>query len=135
VGSLVWLYSQTWSNDHLSTITSTVLRSHIGLLLHKWPLNNDHLPTTATILGSEEWSLCTDLTAFSRAKNISFDVENLVYFYAVVGFSKFIVFPFFCFFFMLMLHSMNNEICEFSCWPLPLPFSPVFQAKLPFGLF
>jgi len=39
---------------------------HIGLLLHNnyyiTTLNNDHLSTTATILGSEGWSLKTGLT-------------------------------------------------------------------------
>ncbi len=34
----------------------------IDLLEHKWPLNNDHLSTTATIFGSQRWSLNTGLT-------------------------------------------------------------------------
>ncbi len=34
------------------------------LLLHKWPLNNDHLSTTATIFGSRGWLLYTGLTVF-----------------------------------------------------------------------
>ncbi len=32
---------------------------------HKWPLNNDHLSTTATIFGSRGWSLYTELTVCS----------------------------------------------------------------------
>ncbi len=41
-----------------------ILRSAQELLLHGRPLNNDHLPTTATILASQGWSLYTNLTAF-----------------------------------------------------------------------
>ncbi len=48
-------YSQSWANDlllpncnHLS-ITTTILRSHWELLLHNWPLNSDHLSTTAWV--------------------------------------------------------------------------------------
>ncbi len=39
------------NSDHLS-LTNTILRSQIGLLLHRWHLNNDRLSATATILGS-----------------------------------------------------------------------------------
>ncbi len=35
---------------------------HLDLLLNKWPLNSDHLSTTATIFGSWGWSLNTSLT-------------------------------------------------------------------------
>ncbi len=31
---------QTWTNDHLS-ITTTILRTRLKLLLHSWPLKND----------------------------------------------------------------------------------------------
>ncbi len=44
------------NSDHLS-ITTTILWSHLELLLHKWTLNNEHLPTTATICGAWGWSL------------------------------------------------------------------------------
>ena len=56
---------QIWTKDHLQTvsITTTILRSHFKLLLHNWPLNNDHLSTTTIIFGSHEWSLYTSLTA------------------------------------------------------------------------
>jgi hypothetical protein len=54
-------YSQTWTNNHLR-IATTILRSHLELLLLTWPLNNDHLSTTATIFGSQGWSLYTGLT-------------------------------------------------------------------------
>jgi len=49
--------SQTWANDHLRITTTcqqrtyTIFRSQFDLLKHKWPLNNDHVSTTATILG------------------------------------------------------------------------------------
>ncbi len=58
-------YSQTWVNDHLLLTTATIWRYHIRLLLHKWPLNNDHLSATVTILGSQQWSLYTGLTITS----------------------------------------------------------------------
>jgi len=38
-------YRPSPNSDHLF-ITTTILRLHIGLLLHKLPLNNDHLSTT-----------------------------------------------------------------------------------------
>ncbi len=38
------------------------MRSHLELLLDKWPLKKDHLSTTATIFGSQGWSLHTGLT-------------------------------------------------------------------------
>ncbi len=65
------MYSQTWANDHLRiattclSITTTILWLHLELLLLKWPLNNEHLSKTATILGSRGWSLFTGLTVFS----------------------------------------------------------------------
>ncbi len=40
------------------------MRSHLVLLLHKLPLNDDHLSTTATILGSQGCSLYTSLTEY-----------------------------------------------------------------------
>ncbi len=46
------------------SITTTILRSHLELLMHWWPLNNDHLSTTVTIVGSQAWSLYTSLTVF-----------------------------------------------------------------------
>ncbi len=52
---------ETCANDHLR-IATTVLRSHLGFLLHKIPLNNDHLSTTATIFGSQGWLLYTGST-------------------------------------------------------------------------
>ncbi len=57
------IYIQTWANDHLS-ITTGILRSHSKLILHKWPLNNDHLSTSATIFGSQWWPLYTGLTVY-----------------------------------------------------------------------
>ena len=42
--------------------TTTIFFSHFYFLLLKWPLNNNHLSTTATILGSQGWSLYTGLT-------------------------------------------------------------------------
>jgi len=48
------------SSDHLS-ITTTIFRSHIRVLVHKWQLNNYHLQTTEIILGSQGWSLYTGL--------------------------------------------------------------------------
>ncbi len=44
-----------------SPITTTISRPGIGLLLRKWPLKNDHLSTTAIILGFQGWSLKTGL--------------------------------------------------------------------------
>jgi len=32
-------------------MTTTILRSHFGILLHKCPLNNNHLSATVTVLG------------------------------------------------------------------------------------
>ncbi len=45
-----------YNSDQLS-ITNAILRSHFELLIHRRPLNNDHLSTRATI----QWSqvLCT----------------------------------------------------------------------------
>ena len=37
-----------WNSDHLS-ITASILRPHFGHLQHKLTLNNDHLPTKATL--------------------------------------------------------------------------------------
>ncbi len=51
-----YIYSQIWANDHLF-LTTTILWFHLEILQHKWPLNNDHLSTTATIFGSQGWSL------------------------------------------------------------------------------
>ena len=52
-----WLNSQTWANDHLWIATTCPLRPLFwGFILDfnsiKVPLNNDHLSTTNTILGS-----------------------------------------------------------------------------------
>ncbi len=60
---MIWFspYSQTWAYDHLS-IRTTVLRYHLKLLSHKWPLNNDHLSTTATIFVSRGCLWYTSLT-------------------------------------------------------------------------
>ena len=41
-----------------------ILRSHIGLLLQKLPLNNDHLSTTVTVFECQGWSLYTGLTVY-----------------------------------------------------------------------
>ena len=72
ISKLDWMYSQTWAKDHIR-IATTILRSHNGLLLHKRPLNNDHLSTTATIFGSQGRSLNTGLTvpeSFYRWDNL-----------------------------------------------------------------
>ncbi len=45
---MIFKYSQTWVNDHLS-IATAILKSLFELLLLKRSLNNDHLSTTVTI--------------------------------------------------------------------------------------
>ncbi len=61
------MYSQTWANSHLLIAPTCLLRpSFWGPVLNhysiKWPLNNDHLSTTATIFGCQGWLLYTGLT-------------------------------------------------------------------------
>ena len=63
-------YSQTWVNDHLRIATTCLQRPLFwspNLRLHNinLPLNNDHLSTTATNLGSRGWSLYKGLTVQS----------------------------------------------------------------------
>ncbi len=50
------------SRNHQLSTTTTILRSHFELIFHKWPLNNDHLSTTAIVFWSRGWSLYTGLT-------------------------------------------------------------------------
>ncbi len=59
-------YSQTWASDHVS-ITIIILRFNLELILLKWPLNNHHLSTTATIFGSQGWPLYTGLTGLTKS--------------------------------------------------------------------
>ncbi len=49
------------NSDHLF-ISTTILRSHLRIFTTMWPLNNDHLSSTSTILGSQRCSLYTGLT-------------------------------------------------------------------------
>ena len=53
-------YSQTWANDHLPLFCGPVF-SFYNI---KLPLNNDHLSTTTTNLGSRGWALYTGMTVF-----------------------------------------------------------------------
>ncbi len=60
-------YSQTWATNHFRIATTClqrppIFRSHVKLSLHKWPLNNNHLSTTATIFGFQGWLLYSSLT-------------------------------------------------------------------------
>ena len=48
----------TSNGDHLPTATIVLVR--FQFLLHKAPLNNNYLPTTDTIFGSQRWSLNTN---------------------------------------------------------------------------
>jgi len=66
-------YSHTWANYHL-WITTTCLQRPLfwyhNFNFHnvKLPLNNDHLLTMATNLGSRGWSLYTSLTVYNFEK-------------------------------------------------------------------
>ena len=95
-------YSQTWvtlpNSDHLPT-TTTFMVSHFEFLLHKWPLNNDYLSSTATILGSRGWSLYTGVTVYvlgiQAFKNFSDPITQIVHytqksvrFYAFQGYKR-----------------------------------------------
>ncbi len=60
-------YSQTWVNEHRRITTTCLQRPPFwGPIFNfyniKLPLNNDHLSTMATNLGSRGWSLYTCLT-------------------------------------------------------------------------
>ena len=53
-------YSELATNlDHLNTTTTIIVGHHLNLYTIKPPPNNHRLSTTATILGSGEWSLHT----------------------------------------------------------------------------
>ncbi len=77
------IYSQTWANDQLRiAITCLYNDHHFGslseLLLLKWPLNNDHISTTATIFWFRWWLFYTGLTVcVSPIKSI----KSNTYFY------------------------------------------------------
>ncbi len=63
---LVTNNGQTWANDHLRKATTCLQRSLIwgsnyNIYIIKLLLNNDHLSTTVTILGSRGWSSLTVL--------------------------------------------------------------------------
>ncbi len=51
------MYSQTWLNEHLHK--ANIWPLFWGQILSFY--NNDHMSTTATIFGSQEWSLHTSL--------------------------------------------------------------------------
>jgi hypothetical protein len=74
-------YCQTWTNDHL-WITTTCLQRPLFLgpdfnvYSIDLPLNNDHLSTTATILGSRGWSLYTGLTVLLK-KTFESEIWNV----------------------------------------------------------
>ncbi len=59
----IYKYSQILLNDHMS-IATTILRSHVELIIQKLPPNNDHLSTT--FLGTPRMAVvhkfgCTNL--------------------------------------------------------------------------
>ncbi len=55
----VCVYSQTCANDYLQIATS-IFRSNFELLVHKWPLNNDHPSTKDPFWGSKD-GRCTQV--------------------------------------------------------------------------
>jgi len=66
---LISAYCQTWVNDNLWIATTCLqrpptTRSQFNILLLKWPLHNNRLSTTVTILECQGWSLYTGLTVF-----------------------------------------------------------------------
>ena len=66
-------YSQTWANYHLRVATTCQQRQPfkgpiLNFYFYKWPLNNNYLSTTATILRSRGWSLSTGLTIYEFFK-------------------------------------------------------------------
>ncbi len=66
----IYLYSQTWVNDHLrmSCLQRPLfLGRNFSLCNTKLPLNNDQLSTTTTNFGSRGWSLYTSLTVFKAS--------------------------------------------------------------------
>jgi len=70
-----WYYSQTWANDHLWIAATCIqrpsfIRSQFEILLLKWPPNDYHLPTTATIPRSQGWSLYTGLQGIYKFKDV-----------------------------------------------------------------
>ncbi len=62
---LGWEYSPTWVNSHLPTATYLQMPG-LGLYNINLPVNNDHLSSTATNLGSRWWSY-TGLTVIVNA--------------------------------------------------------------------
>ncbi len=58
----IWLYSENWANAYLWQRPRPGRDFHIYSI--KVPLNNDHLSTTSTILGSQWWPLHSGLTVF-----------------------------------------------------------------------
>jgi len=64
-----------WSPNFSFYNTNIPILSHIGLSLHKWTLNNDHLWTTATNLRPWWWSLYTGLTVLPTSYTISWDFQ------------------------------------------------------------
>jgi len=85
-------FSQTWANHHLF-ITTIILRIHHGLLLHKWPLFNDHLSTKVTILGSQGWSLFKGLTLYTWKHYLTI-LSKALQNYSSIGYFAFESFPF-----------------------------------------
>jgi hypothetical protein len=74
------MYSQTWVNDHLRIATTCLQRPsfwspNLSLCNTTLPLNNDHLSTTATNLGSQGWSLYTSLTVI-KSRYVSGTGDN-----------------------------------------------------------
>ncbi len=75
--------SQTWANDHLPMTTTSLQRPpfwcpNFSFYNIKLPLNNDHLSTMVTNLGSRGWSLYTGLTVLIIWNSYSYSRISII---------------------------------------------------------
>ncbi len=109
------MYSQTWTNDNFRITTTCLQRPsfwsrNLILFSKNLHLNNDHLLTTATNLGSRGWSLYTGLTVFTSKIQFSKNVENWLEF-ALVS-ALLLVPPFLALILSCPKHSTTKAWCS-----------------------